>query len=179
MTRGESVERMRADLEAYREERPTVWIVCRNHKRPHRIQLFQRTPEGHWHAEKGTSAASKRRHAADGGGSPVPERDKPLPRTRVRDDHPLSRFDELQEQVDDLERRTRPPWEAVDERPAPDPHETFDLTCKRCRRARRHITFQRRADKLWPLLDLLAGQQAREATPELLSRMVSETTRGN
>lgn len=179
MTRGESVERMRADLEAYREERPTVWIVCHNHRRAHRIQLFQRTPEGTWHAEKGTSAASKRKHAAEGSGSPVPERDKPLPRTRVRGDYPLSRLEELQVQLDEMNLRGRAPWEPPEERTEPDPHETFDLTCRRCRRVGRHITFQRRADKLWPLLDLLAGQQAREATPELLSRMVSETTRGN
>lgn len=169
VTARERIERMRADLDEYRAERPQVWIVCRHHKRPHRIALFGRTPEGEWHHLKGTSAASKQEHARNPVGE-VPTPDKRPPRAMVRGDEPLARIDEAVARLDSL--RPRPSWEGE---PPPDPREVFDLTCPRCRRVRRHASFQRRADGLWPLLDLLAGQRAREATPELLAAMVRES----
>lgn len=48
--------------------------------------------------------------------------------------------------------------------------QTFDLTCPRCKKARRHVSYARRSDALFRIFDELASLGVTEASPEFLHK---------
>lgn len=49
-------------------------------------------------------------------------------------------------------------------------HTTFTMRCEPCQRKRRHSTFTRREDKLWPILDRLRGNGIDRITLDGMAR---------
>lgn len=170
-----------------------VEVHCEHHERPWKIASFCDMGDG-WQeieaASKERRIEQKRRSAEVDAMPPedpaapfdsnewirraVPGGDRPAHDTRLADGKPTDPYAVKIGGYESLLSRV-----AKGLPPLPDPQEwrTFDLTCRRCKRKRRHATYRRRADKLFETFDQLVVLGKTTVTPEFLHQY--ETRRDN
>lgn len=163
-----------------RIRRSFIRVHCERHARPWRIAEFEKGLQnpGRWSEIAGTSKARRleqRRRKAEVAAMPPADPDNVgdlIARMIPGGDRP-GHVTELEdgEVVDSGMRAAmkgfdnRPIWE----RPAqPERWRTYDLTCPRCKKAKRHATYRRREDALFQILDELVAHGITRVTPEFL-----------
>lgn len=169
-------------------------VHCDKHgKKPWRIHEFGTTADGGWFPIEAASEARRieqRRRAAETAEMPAakpqsggdvgfedwlaragPAGDRVSPVTHLRDGRPTEGSGILEDMQDafgesELQRAIRglPPRHPVER------WSTWDLTCPRCRRAKRHMTYRRREDRLYATFTELAERGTTVVTPEFLQK---------
>jgi hypothetical protein len=155
-----------------------VWmrVQCENHRKPHRIADFMRI-DGKWQAFQAATAARRRAQkakAAEVAGLGPAAADSDIDEWIERAVPAGDRPGHGQGLADGALRDIRSDVEAFfSGTPPRTTWVTYDLTCVRCKRARRHITFRRREDRLWPLLTLWLALGRHAVTPEVLTELAT------
>lgn len=158
---------------------------CENHPRPWRIAEFGKGIDGPgWVEIAGTSRARREEQArrqaevdampprrdddlSDWIARVIPGGDRPVHVVELEDGTPVdsslraaARAGYLMERAlttpDQWPAKPRERWK------------TYDLTCPRCKKAKRHATYRRREDALFAIFDELVALDVTTVTPELL-----------
>lgn len=134
-------------------------VQCENHSKPHNVRTFVKIEGRGWAVDSVATAESIRASRRDDVASDVIL------------EHPVTVDDETASVV---ARGATPPVSAVVS--GQRMHRTHDLTCPRCKRARRHASVTPRDDDLQEMFDQLQALKVSSVTPEFLARMINERT---
>lgn len=135
----------------------TMRVQCENHSKPHNVRTFVKVDGRGWAVDSVATAESIRASRRDDVASDVIL------------EHPVTVDDETATVV---ARGATPPLAAVVS--GRRMHSTHDLTCPRCKRARRHASVTPRDDDLQEMFDQLQALKVNSVTPEFLARMINE-----
>lgn len=151
-------------------------VQCTNHSKPWKIASFNKGLHGDDWMEHTAATKARRieqqRKKAELDAKParaaaaalnidewiedvVPAGDKPVHVTRLVDGEPKDLVESLRDSMPSLRHEE---WK------------TYDLTCPRCKRKKRHATYRRREDALFQTFDELVGLGITKVTPEFLHK---------
>lgn len=166
-----------------------VRVHCEKHKAPWRIAEFSTMLNGVWEEiPRATKARSieQKKHRAEVDAMPpeeampsapsesefdqflkrvAPGGNRPLHSTMLIDGEPTDPLTAAGRETSMM--RVVRGLPAV---PEPKQWQTYDLTCPECKRKRRHMTYQRQADKLFETFDELVELGRTTVTPEFLQK---------